>query len=79
MKPTSIQDRKLNVIEKLITLNDEDVFNKVEELIDLSLKRPPLRKFTRQELEKRAKISEENFDNGEVYSQDEVKKLSQNW
>ncbi len=69
----------MNVIEKLITLNDEDVFNKVEELIDLSLKRPQLRKFTRQELEKRAKISEENIENGEVYSQDEVEKLSQNW
>jgi len=79
MKPTTIQDRKLNVIEKLITLNDEDVFNKVEELIDLSIKRPQAKRFTKQELENRAKISEDNIENGEVYSQEEVEKLSQNW
>ena len=79
MKPTNIQDRKLNVIEKLIMLNDENVFNKVEELIDLSIKRPQVKSFTKQELENRAKISEGNIENGEVYSQDEVERLSKNW
>jgi hypothetical protein len=79
MKQTNIQVRKLNVIEKLITLNDEDVFNKVEELIDIYMKRPQVKRFTKQELENRAKVSEGNIENGDVYSQDEIERLSQNW
>jgi hypothetical protein len=79
MKQSNIQDRKLNIIEQLITLNDDDVFNKVEELINLSVKRPQVKRFTKQELENRAKISEGNIEKGEVYSQDDVERLSQNW
>jgi hypothetical protein len=79
MKPLNIQERKLNIIEQLIILNDEQVFKKVEELINSSLKRPPLKRLTIKELENRAKISEENIEKGEVYSQEDVEKMSQNW
>lgn len=79
MKPLNIQERKLNIIEKLLILNDEEVFKQVEELINSSLKRPPLKKLTIKELENRAKIAEENIEKGEVYSQEDVEKMSQNW
>jgi len=79
MKQLNIQERKLNIIEQLIILNDEKVFEQVEELINSSLKRPQLKKFTKQDLEKRAKFSEANIVNGEVYSQEDVEKLSQKW
>lgn len=79
MKQLNIQERKLNIIEQLIILNDEEVFKQVEELINSSLKRPTLKRLTIKELENRAKISEENIEKGEVYSQEEVEKMSQNW
>ena len=79
MKQSDIQDRKLNIIEKLIILNDEDVFKQVEELIDLSLKRPQMKRFTKQELVNRAKISNKDIEEGKVYSQEEAEKLSQRW
>jgi thiamine kinase-like enzyme len=79
MKQLNIQERKLNIIEQLISLNDEEVFKQVEELINSSIKRPQLKRLTIKELENRAKISEENIENGEVYSQEDVEKMSQNW
>jgi hypothetical protein len=79
MKLLNIQERKLNIIEQLIILNDEEVFTQVEELINSSLKRPKLKRFTKQELEKRAKTANENIEKGEIYSQDDVEKLSQSW
>ena len=79
MKQLNIQERKLNVIEQLIILNDEKVFKKVEELINSSVKRPLLKKLTKQELENRAEISNKNIEQGEVYSQDEVEKIAKDW
>lgn len=79
MKQLNIQERKLNIIEQLIILNDEAVFEQVEELINSSLKRPQLKKLTKEEIEKRAKISDENIEKGEVFSQEDVEKLSQKW
>lgn len=79
MEQANIQDRKLNIIEQLIILNDEDVFKQVEDLINSSLKRPQTKRFTKQELVSRAKISDENIEKGEFYSQQEAEKLSKNW
>jgi hypothetical protein len=79
MKQLNIQERKLNIIEQLIILNDEAVFEQVEELINSSLKRPQLKKLTKEDIENRAKIADENIANGEIYSQEDVEKLSQKW
>ena len=79
MKQSSIQERKLKLIEQLIILNDEEVFKQVEDLIQMAIQKPQLKRFTKQELENRAKISNDNIENGEVYSQDEVVKMAQNW
>jgi len=79
MKQLNIQERKFNIIEQLIILNDEEIFKQVEELISSSLHKTHLSQFTKRELEHRAKISNENIEKGEVFTQDEVEKLSQNW
>ena len=79
MKQLNIQERKFNIIEQLIILNDEEIFKQVEELISSSLHKNQLSQFTKRELEQRAKISNENIEKGEIFTQDEVEKLSQNW
>ncbi len=79
MRQLNIQERKLNIIEQLIILNDEAVFEQVEELINSSLKRPQLKKLTKEDIEKRAKISDQNIEKGEVFSHENVEKLSQKW
>ena len=79
MEQLNIQERKLNVIEQLIVLNDEEVFKEVIALINSSFKYPPLNRLTKHELENRAKISNKNIEQGDVYSQDEVEKISENW
>jgi|GEM_PF-1424044 len=56
MKQLNIQERKLNLIEQLIVLNDEEVFKQVEELVHSSFQKPQFKRFTKQELENRAKI-----------------------
>lgn len=52
---------------------------KVEKLINSSFKKPPLKRFTKQELEDRAKTSNKNIEKGDLYSQEVVKKTSQKW
>ena len=78
MKQLNLQERKLNIIEHLIILNDEEVIEQVEVLINSYFKRPQPKKFTQNDLEKRAKISDENIEKGEIYQQEEVEKLSKN-
>jgi sialic acid synthase SpsE len=79
MKQLNTQERKLKIIEQLIILKDDEVIKQVEELINSSIKSPPLKTLTIKELENRAKISEKNIEKGEVYSQEDVEEMSQNW
>jgi len=58
-------------------MNNKTVLNNL--LINTSFKKPPLQRFTKQELEKRAKISNKNIEEGDVYSQKVVEKTSQKW
>jgi hypothetical protein len=71
----NLQERKLNIIEQLIILDDDSLIKKIEGLIDTTWKRPNLKKFTKQDIKKRAMISEKNIRNKEVYSLDEVKRI----
>lgn len=79
MSQTNIQDKKLNIIEHLIMLNDDDVLNQLEEIINTSLSKPPVKKFSKHDLKERAELSNNDIINGDCYSQDEVEKMSQNW
>ncbi len=76
MKQLNIQDRKLSVIEQLIIINDDKVFKQVEDIINTSLNRPQLKKFSRQELIERAEKSNKNIEKGEVYSQKDLEKMA---
>lgn len=79
MSQLNLQDRKLNVIEQLIILNDDNVFEKVEEIINASLRRPKVNQFSKQDLKNRAKEANLDIQNGDVYSQEEVEEMSKNW
>jgi hypothetical protein len=47
--------------------------------IDKSLHRPKLKKLTKHQIVKRAKLANKDIENGDYASQDEVEKLSQKW
>jgi hypothetical protein len=79
MEQINIQDRKLSIIEQVIMLDDDKVLKLVEDLINTSLHKPSLKKMTKQELVSRAKLADRDIANGDVYSQEDVEKLSQIW
>ena len=79
MHQLSIQSRKLNIIEQLILLDDDTVLKQVEDLINNSSHEPALKRMTKQELIQRAQLAERDIENGDVYSREEVERISQNW
>jgi hypothetical protein len=79
MSSPNIQNRKLSIIEQVITLNDNEILKQVEDLINTSLHKPALKKLTKHELVTRAKLSDKDIENGDVYSQEDAEKLSQSW
>jgi len=79
MSQINIQNRKLIIIEQVITLNDDEILKQVENLINRSLHKPALKKLTKQELVARAELSDKDIENGDVYSQEDAEKLSKNW
>jgi len=79
MSQLNIQNRKLSIIEQVITLNDDEILNQVEDLINTSLHKPALKKLTKQELITRAELSDKDIENGDVYSHEDAEKLSQSW
>lgn len=79
METTGLQERKLNIIEQLIILNDEEVFRQVEDLINKSLKRPDLSRFSVAELKARAKQANKDITEGRLIGQDDVEAQTQTW
>jgi len=79
MKHSNSQDSKLKIIEQLIILNDDNVFKKVEDIINDSLHRPKPGRFSKQELLDRAKSANKNIEENEVYSQSSVEKNTKSW
>jgi hypothetical protein len=79
MSKTSIQNRKLRLIERVINLEDDKILQQFEELVDALLHNPSFKKLTKEELISRAIQSEKDIENGDYYSLDEVKKISDNW
>jgi len=76
--PTS-QETKLKIIEQLIILNDDSVFNEIEKLISKAMHRPAYKKLSKQELENRAMQANNDIDNKQCFSQSEVDEISQSW
>lgn len=74
-----LQSRKLNLIEYLIKLQDESLFNKIESIIQSKMDENELRSFTQEEYVDRAKKSNEDYLSGKTISQDDLESLSKKW
>jgi hypothetical protein len=79
MNPNNNQPDKLKIIEQLIMLNDDKVFEQVEILINKKLQRTKLRPLSPNDLEERALKSESDIKANRVYSQEQAEELSKNW
>lgn len=76
-----IQTRKLNLIEYLIGLKDEDLFQAIEEIVNKSRveKKQSIRSFTQKELIERAKRSKEDYIAGNLADQENLEIESKSW
>lgn len=76
-----LQTRKLTVIEFLTQLQDEKLFNKIENLIfGKNIKQEEnFQKLSEQEIIKRAEKSNKDFKSGKIHSQEELELISSKW
>jgi hypothetical protein len=81
MKSTNLQLRKMSLIEYLLGIQDEKIFDKVESTIHKSLKsvKPVDIVFTKEEIIERAEFSNKQIKKGHVLSQKELEAQSKNW
>lgn len=81
MKPSSLQLRKINLIEYLVGIQDEKFFDKVESAIHKRLKsvKPFDIVFTKAEIKERAAFSNKQIKKGHILSQKELETQSKNW
>jgi hypothetical protein len=76
-----LQTRKLNAIQYLINLQDEKLFNKIEETILKSSKKGKrvLKPITQKQLIERAIKSNKDYIAGKVKTQEQLEIESENW
>ena len=81
MKSMSRQLRKMNLIEYLLGVQDEKVFDKIESTIQKSIKtvKPNDIIFTKHDLVERAKYSNKQIKKGHTLTQKEIEQQSKNW
>ena len=81
MLALDLQTRKLNLIEYLIGLQDEIVFNKIESNVFESglLFANNLKPFSINEMIERAKIADADYFAGRFLTQADLEKESENW
>lgn len=81
MKSMNLQLRKMNLIEYLLGVQDEKVFDKIESTIQKSMKtvKPNDIIFSRQDLLERAEFSNKQIKKGHVINQKELEQQSKNW
>ena len=77
----NLQTRKLNIIQYLINITDENIFNKIESTILESQQqnKKTLKPYTKKQLIARAEESNKNYISGNYKSQEQLKKESENW
>jgi hypothetical protein len=76
-----LQTRKLNAIEYLIHLQDEDMFKKIEETIlkTKNVREKAFKPFTEKQLIERARKSSKDYLAGKYKTQEQLEKESQKW
>jgi len=77
----NLQTRKLNLIEHLIGLQDENIFKTIEDYIHKSLKlnKQELKQFTQEELVQRAQESNTDYLAGNFKTQEQLEIESNDW
>jgi len=73
------QDNKLKIIEQIIILNDDDVFERIERIINESIHRPKPTKLSKKDLLNRAQLANKDIHEKDIFTQDSVETLTQNW
>ena len=81
MKSSTLQLRKMSLIEYLLGIQDEKVFAKVESTIHKSIKsiKPGDIVFTKNEIIDRAEFSNKQIKKGLVLNQKDLEAQSKNW
>ncbi|MDD2550059.1 MAG: hypothetical protein PHD00_08200 [Bacteroidales bacterium] len=76
-----LQTRKLNAVEYLINIQDEDVFKKIEETIfkTKDVRAKALKPFTEKQLIERARKSNKDYLAGKYKAQEQLEIESQKW
>ena len=77
-----LQTRKLNLISYLAQIQDENLLSEIENYILKNISSDQetfLEPFSPEELIKRIEISENDFENGRFKSQEDLKKITENW
>lgn len=77
----SLQLRKMNLIEYLLGVQDEKLFDKIESTIQKSIKmaKPCDIVFTKHDLLERAEFANKQIKKGHVLTQKELEQHSNNW
>lgn len=77
----NLQLRKMHLIEYLLGVQDEKVFDKIESTIQKSIKtvKPHDVVFTKKNLVERAEFANKQIKKGHVLSQKELEQQSKNW
>ena len=81
MKSSTLQLRKISLIEYLLGIQDEKVFAKVESNIHKSIKsfKPSDIVFSKDEIIERAEFSNDQIKKGHVLNQKDLEIQSKNW
>lgn len=81
MKSSTLQLRKISLIEYLLGIQDEKVFAKVESNIHKSIKslKPSDIVFSKDEIIQRAEFSNKQIKKGHVLNQKELEIQAKNW
>jgi len=75
-----LQTRKLNVIEYLIQLQDDNMIQEIETLIfESRIHNKDFQQLTKNDLLERALKSNTQYESGEFVDQDELEKKSKSW
>lgn len=81
MKSSSLQLRKISLIELLLGIQDEKMFSKVESTIQKTMKaaKPGDVILSKSEMLERAALSNRQIKKGQVVDQKKLEQLSKNW
>ena len=76
-----LQTRKLNAIEYLINIQDENILNKIEATIyeSKAIESPKLKPLTKKQLIDRAIKANKDYSMGKTKTQEQIESESDNW